>query len=268
MVRYVKKPQPTFEAIFQKPGLYPEQVSATLLSRLLSALQRLATGTEQGDENAQRDDQGRIGLLGVRRGSAVYQFTAPLPELTLGHLRETGQILDEPETIGDSEFVLNPLDELSAIARHLGCPITLRLPGRDGAVLARIEGESFARVSKKLVISGDTAVTGTVERVGGTTEQKCALRVPGRSRMLYCRVDSVKVARTLGQMLYEDVVVYGRAHWLKTTWRVVDFLVREVRQPKLGSAAEAFERLRSAGADGWDAIDDPQKHIEEVSGTR
>jgi hypothetical protein len=209
-----------------------------------------------------------IGLLQVRRGSVAYQFSCPRPDPALAHLRETGQILERPESIGENEYILGPVEELSAVAKSLQCSIVLKEPGKDGPILAQIGGGSYSAVSDKLILSGETAITGKVERVGGATELKCGLRVPSQNRMLFCRVASAEVARKLGQKLYEEVAVYGTAYWLKTSWRIVGFNIQDVRQPRLGSAAETIEALRNAGGKGWDRVEDPEAFIEEVSGER
>src|SRR5205823_2401741 len=116
----VKKPPPTFEALCKRPGLYPEQVSAYHLSEILSALSRLVAGAAGTNDLARTG--AKIGLLNIRRGSAGYQFSAPAPPLALENLRETGRILEEPEEIGDRDYMLSPLQDLSAIARLLQCP--------------------------------------------------------------------------------------------------------------------------------------------------
>ncbi len=257
-----KKPSPTFEVGFE--DIYPEMIPLSVLSRVLSAVRRLASGLDGSEEAGAAFPEQEIGLLQVRRGSAVYQFKAP-PQ-AVGRLRVAGQVLDRPETIGDRDYILSPVEELSAVAKSLHCPIVVREPGKEGVVLARIEPASYAAISKKLFIKGESAITGRVVRVGGATEKKCGLRIPDQSRMLICSVDSAEVARSLGQRLYEEIAAHGTATWLKTNWKIVAFTVKEVFQPKLKSAKETIEALRKAGGKSWDDIDDPAAFIEEVGG--
>src|SRR5262245_13838516 len=114
-----KKPTTTFEAVFEGPGVYPEVIPLSQLARVLSAVQRLAAGYEAGDEEEEvrETPEWKIGLLNVRRGSAVYGFAAPVPAVALGNLRETGEALERPERIEGREYILGPVEELSAIAR-------------------------------------------------------------------------------------------------------------------------------------------------------
>jgi hypothetical protein len=264
-----KKPPPTFEVEFNGPGIYPEHIPLGTLTRALSAVQRLALGDEVPDtEEADQTLEGKVSLLQMRRGSAICVFRSELPELAIDNLRETGAVLERPERIGDKGYILSPVEELSAVARTLHSSIVVRKPGREGMVLATIGPDSYASMSRTVLTRGDAALPGKVVRVGGATEQKCGLRVTGRSRMLICTLESAEVARKLGQKLYEQVVVHGEATWLRTNWTVVGFKIREVHQPRLGEAEEMIQALRNAGGSAWDQIDDPQAYLEEVTGER
>lgn len=78
---------------------------------MLRALQRLAAGDapEDLDEEADVAVSGTpLGVVGIKRGSAVFQFATPHPELALAHLRQTGAILASPEEIGDNGFGAPP----------------------------------------------------------------------------------------------------------------------------------------------------------------
>jgi len=264
-----KRPPPTFEVEFDGPGIYPEYIPLGTLARALSAVQRLAVGAEIADgDEAEQEAESKVSLLQLRRGSAVCVFRSEVPELALANLQETGAVLERPETIGDRGYILSPVEELSAVARTLHSTIVVRKPGRDGAVLATIGPESYASMSQTVLTRGDAALSGKVVRVGGATERKCGLRIPGRTRMLICTVESADVARKLGQKLYEQVVVHGEATWLRTSWTVVGFKIREVYQPRLGEAEEMIQALRNAGGSAWDQIDDPEAYLEEVTGER
>ncbi len=261
-----KKPDPTLELVFEGARLHPERIPFNLLARAVSAVQRLGAGDTVGVEDDEMGGEGIVRLIGVKRGSAVYRLWSDAPGPLLENVRLTGHVLGDPESIGERDYLLSPLEELSAAARTLGCSVLLRRPDDDHAVLARIGPDSYAAVSRTALVSGDTAFSGRVERVGGATETRCALRVPFRRRLLYCRLETDDVARFLGQRLYEDVVVQGRACWLKGSWRVVSFLVKGASQPQAGSLVEAFEALREAGGDAWDEIADPRSFLEGVGG--
>jgi hypothetical protein len=271
-----KKPTPVFDVYFEKPGLFPENIPLGSLTTTLSAIRRLAAGSDSAEEEEEEDEEfappqpaeeeAPIGLVQVRRGSCVYRFAAPAATMSLDHLKDAGRILENPEGFQGEEFVLRPVDLLSAVARRLDCSIQVRTPGSDKTVLARIDQDSYQRISQRLFLTGETAVKGSVERVGGATGRRCAMRVPFRRRLLFCEVASNALARELGKYLYQDVTVRGEARWLRNSWRLVSLKIKGVSQQKQGTIAEAFKAIRDAGGDAWDDVDDPKSYLEEVSG--
>lgn len=266
-----KKPPAAFEVYFQRKGLYPEDIPLGNLTTALSAIRRLATGSEAPDEDEEEaettlPEDGSIRLLDVHRGSAAFRFVAPIATVSLEHLKEAGKVLVNPDTFAGEDFILRPVDLLSRIARSLNCSILVRSAGPDRAVFAQVEPDSYNRIAGRLFLTGETAVSGRVQRIGGATKNRCALRVSFQSRLLYCGVANEEVARQLGNYLYQDVTVRGKARWLRNTWRVLELKIESVSQPRTGSPVEAFQALRKAGGDGWDEIDDPEAFLEEVNG--
>lgn len=263
-----KKPVPVFEVLFEGPGIYPEQIPLGTLTQTLSAIRRLATGSEGSEEDEEQGipDDGAIRLLDVVRGSAVFRFVGQSPQTALTYLRLVGKVLNNPEEVGENDYLLRPLERLSMTARRLECAIVVREAGGGDAVLAKIERDSYAMVAKRLFVAGETALTGTVVRVGGATEMRCALRVPFQNRLLFCRVANADVARRLGDLLYQEVAVQGTAQWVKNNWRIVSFTVNGVYRPGGGSLSQTLEALRRAGGAGWDQVDDPEAYLAEVSG--
>jgi hypothetical protein len=263
-----KKPTPLFEVLFVGSGVYPEKIPLGILTDTFAAVRRLAAGAETQEEECDEEEgqeDSVVRLLSVKRGSAVFAFVAQAAPSTLARLRGAGKVVDEPDEFGDNDYVLKPIELLSATAKRLNCSVVVREAGNK-AVLATIGPTSYQRIAEHLFLTGETAFTGRVERVGGATVRTCALRVPFQSRMLYCRVATEEVARRLGERLYQEVAVQGTATWLRNSWRVVGFTVNSIYQPQAGSLSEAFQALRDAGGKGWDGIDDPRGYLEEVTG--
>jgi hypothetical protein len=259
---------PILEIRFQGRDISPDKIPITVLARTLSAVHRLAAGPELAHVGHAHIEEEPLRLLRVKRGSAVFSMGGQPAAVALVRLREVGQVLQKPETIGDKDYMLSPIEELSSIAHRMECEILLREPHVGNGVLARIRQDSFKNISRSILVSGDTSFVGVVKRAGGATERRAALRVPFQGHLLYCRVASDEVVRQLGQHLYEEVVVSGTARWLKTSWRIVAFTVTGMSQPKPGSFREAVQALREAGAKDWDDVDDPEKFLEEVGGER
>jgi hypothetical protein len=263
-----KRPSPVFEVLFDGKGIYPELIPLGTLTQTLSAIRRLASGSAITDEDEEEgsSEDASIRLLDVKRGSAVFRFVGPSAVSDLAHLRGVGKVLEVPEELGDNDYVLRPIELLSTIARRLGCSVVVREADAQKAVLAKIEPTSYEQIAGRLFLTGETAISGHVERVGGATSRRCALRVAFQSRLLFCRVATEEVARQLGGKLYQDVAVAGTARWLRNSWKVVHFTINSVSQPEAGSLPEAFKALRKAGGHSWDDVTDPRLYIEEITG--
>lgn len=262
-----KKTPAVLEVVFKGSDILPEKIPFMQLSDSLSAVQRIATG-QVVPESADERDSLALRLLGVERGSAVFSLATSDPQRAITNLRIVGRTTRDPEEIGHNDFILKPLKTLSGAAKALNCTIVLRDPKRRNEALAEIEADTYAQVTRTLLITGDTSFTGTVLRVGGATELKCGLRVHFQDRMLICTVPEKKVARFLGHKLYQSVAVHGPATWLKTTWRIISFQINTVLQPKNQPLESALEQLWEAGGKHWDQIADPETFLNEVSGDR
>jgi hypothetical protein len=263
-----KQPDPVFEVVFEGKDIYPEAIPLGVLTRTLSAVRRLAAGSEFPDEEEEESltDEGSIRLVKVKRGSAVFQFFAPSAASDLARLRSAGAVLQTPELVAQNDYMLRPIELLSKTADRLKCSVVVREVGDDQAILATIEPATYQRLSQRLFLEGETSLTGRVERVGGATAMRCALRVAFQPRLLFCRVANDDVARQLGNYLYQDVAVTGNARWLKSNWKVVGFTVHSAYQPQAGPLAEAFQALYDAGGHGWDGVSDPKALLDEVCG--
>jgi hypothetical protein len=264
----MRKPNPIFEVIFQGPGIYPEKIPLGMLTQTLSAIRRLAAGNEleEDEEEQELGDDSSIRLLDVQRSSAVFRFVGQSPTTAIQYLRQLGKALDNPEEIAENDYIIRPVERLSATARRLDCSILVRESKNPDVILAKIEPTSYERMSQRLFITGDTSITGKVQRVGGATQVRCALRVSFQSRLLYCLVENVDLARKLGDHLYQDVAVHGTASWIKNTWRIVEFTITSIHSFKKVTISEALESLHESGGKGWDEVEDPERYLSEVSG--
>lgn len=256
----------TFEVRFVGPGVQPEKIPLRAVSDVLSAVQDLASGRDPDEMAAVPPEKG-IGLVDVRKGSAIYSCVSRAPDEAIQNLNRVGTMLSS--TNGDTDWdelvvVLRPIEALSDVARRIGCQLEVRLGQSRKKPLFTVGREDYERISKNLLLKGDTTIIGRVERVGGATDMRCLLRVPGRSRILYCDVQGRELARRLGQHLYENIVATGTATWIHRTWKVLDFTIKDFTQPTLGDPTEAIDRLRAAGLSAWDNIEDPEAYLAEL----
>ncbi|MEX0716300.1 MAG: hypothetical protein WD066_06935 [Planctomycetaceae bacterium] len=261
-----KRPEPTLEVRFVAPGLAPEKIPLRAVSDVLAAVQDLASGRDPF-ETPHVPPEKSIGLVDVRRGSAIYRCVARAPEEALSNLGRIGSLLMSENGYGDDgdklAAALGSIHDLSAVAKQVGCRLEVAIAGVRKEPLVVIQAEDYQRLSKRLLLAGETTVTGEVERVGGVTGLRCALRVPGRHRILYCDVKDRSLARRLGEHLYEDIVALGEAKWIYRSWRIYKFTINDFNQPRIGDSASAIENLRRAGLSAWDQIRNPEGYIRE-----
>ena len=58
----------------------------------------------------------------------------------------------------------------------------------------------------------------------------CAMRVSFQTKLHFCAIKDVDVAKKLGDFLYQRAVVYGEAQWLRFSMRVFSFTIKEVSE--------------------------------------
>ena len=261
-----KAPQATFEVRFVAPGLIPAKVPLHAVSEALAAVQDLASGRDPF-ETRHVPPEKAIGLVKVRRGSAVYSCVAREPEDAYKNLARVGNMLSEltQETIGgESELMVaafRPIETLSTVARNVGCRVEIARVDKKEHPMVVVDSDAFKKLSNRLLLKGETTVLGTVVRVGGATGMRCLMRVAGRHRILYCDVESRELVRNLGQHLYEQIAATGTATWIHRSWYIYEFTIRGFTQPALGDAESAINALRDAGLNAWDKIKDPESYI-------
>ncbi|HEX8912675.1 MAG TPA: hypothetical protein VF796_09985 [Humisphaera sp.] len=252
---------------FTGGSIEPAKIPLRTLSRAFSAVQQLASG-EDREEGSDDDDEdvNALSLIAVTTGSAVFHCRAAAPAEAVTNLRYVGRALDHPDEGDRAARVLNAIEEISAIARRLGCEVTVAPAGRADDVLATIRPTSHAQLSRSLLIEGETSLKGRVERAGGAVEGKCAIRVPGRGRLLFCSVEGPELVLELGKRLYQIVAVGGRAQWVRGTGEIKSFTITSVYQPQQGSLSQAFSELREAGGKAWNKVADPKRVLRRLTG--
>lgn len=255
---------PTFSVVLSGPTMSPEKVTVRTLSDILSAVQTLVSGRDVEEDEENESEADALSLLDVKKGSAIFPCLARRAN-AVDNLRRIGKFYSSPETAEDDRFAyaLRPAKLLSTIARHFECSIEIR-PTVGKRPLAVITGTTYLDVSRSLLVSGPSSVSGKVQRVGGATDMRCAIRVPSRDRLLYCDVASPDVSRKLGERLYQDVVVSGTATWFQRSWNLYAFKIQEMRPLRRTPLTEAVKAIYEAGGKGWDSVSNVDEAIREL----
>jgi len=103
-------------------------------------------------------------------------------------------------------------------------------------------------------LKGTTTLLARCLRVGGATKPKAEIRLSQSGELLYVDV-SESIAKALGRMLYEEVVLEGNATWDAETWKIIDFKINEVTDFTRTAPHKAMEELAKAAKGRWEGVD-------------
>lgn len=275
-----KKLDPDFVIRLVGPDVKPWVVPMRALSRVLDSVQRLVDQNEEEESEELADEEeegdvapslggtGSLRLVGVKSQSAGYAIASQSRDSVLRVLSQTGEAIRAPQRAEWTASSVSSIRSLSEVAKSLGVEIEFRTPGKGnalGGVIARITPISYAEVSGTAFVHGPTSVYATLERIGGVTEPRCALRVPDQHRLVFCDV-SGKLVREMGRYLYQDIVVSGEATWLRCNWHLKGLKIASYEPPKTGSIRDLLGRMYKAGGYGWDGVARPDEEIREMRG--
>lgn len=259
----------------------PWRVPMRTLARLMDAVQRLVEQSEEDDSESapaplDADEEpvslgsNVLKLVGIRAASAGYEISTPVRDGALEVLSSTGKAIASPADAEWSAATLSSLKDISDIAKSMDVRVEIRKPsksGRLGAVIAKITPTTYESVANAAFVHGQTTLYGTIERIGGASAARCAVRVPEQTKLVYCSISSDEMAKRIGQYLYQNISIHGEATWLRTNWRITSFDIVSFDPPKTGSFRDALRDIWKAGGKAWDKVEDPAALISEIRGT-
>src|SRR5262245_34910550 len=165
-----KTTDPTFIVRLIAPELAPSKIPFRVVSAALSAVQDLASGRDPL-ETRQVPEEKVIGLVNVRKGSAIYSCISRSPVDARANLRLVGEILgqDYDASSPDERLAktLKPIEKLSEVAKAFGGRVEVALAAQPKQPLFTVARDDFSRLSSRLFLTGETTVIGTVKRAGG-----------------------------------------------------------------------------------------------------
>ena len=250
------KPEPDFEIRILKK--YPEDIPVHAVADVIQAVQSLL---QAGISKGADEEDLRLHLLDIQRGSAVYRCLSNYPEQAGPYLRVLGSKIDDSQSDTALGTGLVHIKALSEIAKAAESDIEVT-QDKGRTVLLRIVPDTYDRLKMAHTVSGQTVLVGELKRVGGATSPRCMVRAINQAAAIYCDLTHDQ-ARELAPRLYETVVLEGDAVWLKTSLEIVEFRVERIVRFTQKGFAEAKKELREAGADRWDHVSPSE--LEEVA---
>ena len=251
-----------FELRFGARRVRPEQISFAALRRAIEALQQLLSGPDEDEP----DQRVQLALVRIKRGSAVFCLSAEPARGCMAHLRRLREAVREGRLDDETAYAADALRCLSALAQRYACPVTLTTDDGRRQEWLRVEAETYERMAQAAFTRGELTTVAFLVRVGGATAYKCALRLSGRRRVLFCPVESRELARKMAAHLYGWIVVSGPGAWVRQTRRIVELTVRDFRPVASGNLLDRCRRVREASGGVWDEIADPQQYLLEHAG--
>lgn len=230
-------------------GVLPEDVTLKQMSKLVAKLQRLLAVD--------------LRLLNVRRTSAAYDLYPTQgynPNGIIELIERSKKAIDDPINSLNAA-IMHCYDDIAPILRKLGCKLQLKSALTDAVV--ELDFDLWQRVRKGQIIHDEAVLAGKLMRVGGTTRRRCAIRLPGRTTLIYCTIPSTGMSQELARHLYSEVVFNGTGEFFAKDWSLLRFHIEDFHISRDIPFDESYERIRAHGGKGWDDVD-PSKFIEDM----
>jgi hypothetical protein len=251
-----KRKPPSFTIRLSGKGVTPESIPIRTLSDAASAVMRLAIGQDDDQNN-------RVHVLGVQRGSAIYPCLMDSGEAAAKNLAIAGEVSASPDSDQLTQEMLRPFRTLSEIASKFEANVEIYLgkwsPKQEP--IATIQAGTYKRIQGTAIIHDETIIHGYLVRVGGAEERRCSVRVASRNSLLYCNVRDEKLSRKLGQHLYEFVTLHGRGMFFARTWDLISLRVNDATFQSKSSTEDLIRRIRESGGDAWDDVVDVDAEV-------
>lgn len=228
-------------------GANPEEVTISELSDFLRALeQAVASASETYDERI------KLRLVDVATGSD--RLTLAAPSEALPHIAVITAALKN----GSFDQLPRPthqaLSEMSKVTKRNNWGF--RFVGNKRLSIESVEFDVGQEVPAPVIrkVKGVTSIMARCMRVGGAVTPRAELRVHNRQVLLHVDI-SEKLAKELGNRLYDDVVLSGEATWDPDTWEVVEFSVSAIAPYEQTPVDVSFQQLAHVAGTAWDGID-------------
>lgn len=239
-------------------SISPDSLSVSELAEIITAEEKaLLAEIEKNSSDSSTDENPILSLVGIQEGSIRLDFHSYSPDF----LTVFSSIA---ESIANQTF-----DRLSGKTRE--CLKTIqKVAKKHGMVvefcteqgtLATITTETLITTEETLYITGETALYGRVERIGGKTP-KVWLRT-SESELIVCEI-SESLAIELAGYLYQWVSVFGKAKWHISNYKIEAFEITGINKDYQDMPLnEAFAHLSQEIGHYYNDID-PIEYIKTI----
>ncbi len=251
-------------------NLSPYTVSARDAGRLIAAMEQILTALVRHGKHGQTfPEEGIVlGLAAIEQGSYILRFTTPYPEQVMPAYRQLGAAIHNAEFTALPSKSIEGLREVRAVARKYHANAEFWQGNRQRHRLATVTPNTAISKPRAPRIEEQTTLYGTVLRVGGDHPPRAQIRFLS-GQEVHCRVterDNLRVARMLGQRLYETVGLFGQVRWDGESGEIVDFRIDDVTNYRADLSEDVLAKMRQRFGKYYQALDDIDRFVAEMRG--
>jgi hypothetical protein len=235
-------------------GATPELVPIEVLAETLAHVGKAVLANL--DPCLELPEGATIGLVAIEESSDGLVLSVPdrlVPTVAL-----ISQAIDNEDFSGLSEPGVSALRNLSSTLEKHEWSFQVAENREHDIRHVRIEYSHLPPPPDKGVpIRGSTTVFGRCLRVGGAKKPKAEIRSSSTGEILYADL-SEEIAKELGKLLYEEVILEGAAVWDSATWQIQEFRISRVTAYRQTDPVLAFKELSEASHGKWGDVDAPE----------
>jgi len=249
--------------------LQAAKVAARDVAKVIAAVERMIAAVIVREYPELDIDEARlkVGLAAVGQGSYRMEFVSSYEIQAIQAFRKIGSAITLHQVGGLPERSIEALTQIRKVSERYDAPTQFWLLNGSLSMLAQIDKNTPLETSDG---SFEVSATlyGEVIRVGGEKPPRAKVRFLS-GEYLNCNITSseqLRVARTLGQHLYEVIGLVGRGRWGGAGNVLIDFTIEDVtpyRQKRLSKALASTREVISAYLD---AVDDIDAFMDELRG--
>ncbi len=251
-------------------NLSPYTVSARDASRVISAVEQMLKALVSRDQAARPLPKSGIvvGLAAIEQGSYILRFTTPYPDVVMPAYQRLGAAIQQADFANLPAKSVEGLREVSTVARKYHAQAEFWQSDGHRTHLGTVTPNMRIRPRQLPHVEEYTTLYGTVLRVGGDRPPRARIRFLS-GQALQCRItqrDDLRIARALGQRLYETVGLRGQVRWDAKSGEIVDFRIDEVTDYQSGSSTAMLAALRQRVGEHYRTVGNIEHFVAEMRG--
>jgi len=239
-----------------EPGLVRSRELADVLG---SIEDMIASIIVREDQSIKKEDV-VVGLTEISEGSIRLKFSSIKSIAVVSALMIAATAVNVGNYDKLPRSSVASLQKIASFARRNNCLAELMTLDPEQTV-AVISPET--EINFRSPIIGETTIYGKILRVGGKTPKAMIETLEGE--VIYCDLD-IKLAKELGQRLYDLVSLSGVAKWDAHDLFLEDFHIKEIGGYEGKTISSAINELSVSIGKYFKDITDVTKYISEIRG--